>query len=132
VSSGAACRGAHHMTSFTIRPRRRRCPNGSPSSSKRIHELAASGSVRFTLEALRELASLEVGLDEADACELLQRLRATDSAGRLRSSRTRDWLYVFLPRVGRETLYIKVLLRSDCVIISFHEQADDEEERGEG
>jgi hypothetical protein len=41
---------------------------------KRIHELAASGRVRFTLKALRELASLDVGLDEADGRELLQRL----------------------------------------------------------
>jgi hypothetical protein len=48
--------------------------------------------------------------------------------GRLRSTRTGEWLYVFLPRMRGETLYIKVLLRSDCVIISFHEQVDDEEE----
>jgi hypothetical protein len=38
---------------------------------------------------------------------------------------------VFLPRVGGETLYIKVLLRSDCIIVSFHEQVDDEEDDGE-
>jgi hypothetical protein len=35
---------------------------------------------------------------------------------------------VFLQRVGGERLYIKVLLRSDCIIIIFHEQVDDEEE----
>src|SRR5579862_2982891 len=99
-----------------------------PVILKRIHELAAKGRVRFTLKALRELAALEAGLDEADACELLQRLRTTESSGRLRSSLTGEWLYVFLPRVGGETLYIKVLLRSDCVIICFHEGVDDEEE----
>jgi hypothetical protein len=35
---------------------------------------------------------------------------------------------VFLPRADGETLYIKVLIRSDCIIISFHEQVDDEEQ----
>jgi hypothetical protein len=59
---------------------------------------------------------------------VLQRLRAGESGGRLRSGRTREWLYVFLTRVGGETLYIKVLIRSECVIISFHEQVDDEEQ----
>lgn len=103
-------------------------PQWLPVVVKRIHELAASGEVRFTLKALRELASLDVGLDETDACELLQRFRAAESGGRLRSRRTREWLYVFLPRVSGETLYIKVLLRSECIIISFHEQVDDEEE----
>jgi hypothetical protein len=103
-------------------------PRWLPVVLKRIHELAASGRVRFTLKALRELAALDAGLDETDACDLLQRLRASESGGRLRSKGTREWLYVFLPRVGGETHYIKVLLRSDCVIISFHEQVDDEED----
>jgi hypothetical protein len=103
-------------------------PRWLPIALKRIHELAANGRVRFTFKALRELAALDVGLDETDACELLQRLRASESGGRLRSKRTREWLYVFLPRVGAETFYVKVLLRSDCIIISFHEQVGDEEE----
>jgi MqsR (Motility quorum-sensing regulator) toxin of toxin-antitoxin system len=106
-------------------------PRWLPVVLKRIHELAARGRVRFTLKALRELASLDVGLDEADACELLQHLRAVDSGGRLRSKLTREWLYVFLPRVGGQALYLKVLLRSDCIIISFHEQVDDDEEDAE-
>jgi hypothetical protein len=103
-------------------------PRWLPAVLQRIHELAASGRVRFTLKSLRELASLEPGLDETDALELLQRLRASESAGRLRSSATREWLYVFLPRAFGATLYIKVLLRSECIIISFHEQVDDEED----
>jgi MqsR (Motility quorum-sensing regulator) toxin of toxin-antitoxin system len=103
-------------------------PRWLPVVLKRIHELAARGRVRFTLKALRELASLELGLDEADACEVLRRLRASECRGRLRSRGTREWLYVFLPCVSGETLYIKVLVRSECVIISFHEQVDDEED----
>jgi hypothetical protein len=106
-------------------------PQWLPVVLKQIHELAASGRVRFTLKALRELASLDVGLDETDVCELLQGLRAGDSRGRLRSKRTREGLYVFVPCVSGETLYIKVLLRLDCIIISFHEQVDDEEEDAE-
>jgi hypothetical protein len=103
-------------------------PQWLPVVLKRIHELAAKGRMRFTLKALRELASLDVGLDETDACELLRQLRASDSRGRLRSKGTREWLYVFLPHVNGETLYIKVLIRSECVIISLHEQVADEEE----
>jgi hypothetical protein len=103
-------------------------PQWLPVVLKRIHELAAKGRVRFTLKALRELASLDVGLDERDAFEIVKRLRASDSGGRLRSKGTREWLYVFLTRVNGETLYVKVLIRSECVIISFHEQVDDEEQ----
>jgi Motility quorum-sensing regulator, toxin of MqsA len=103
-------------------------PRWLPVVLKRIHELAARGRVRFTLKALRELASLEVGLDEADACDVLRRLRASDCRGRLRSRGTREWLYVFVSRMDDEHLYIKVLLRSECIIISFHEQVDDEED----
>jgi hypothetical protein len=45
------------------------------------------------------------------------------------SKGTREWLYVFLPRADSETLYIKVLIRSECAITSFHhEQVDDEEQ----
>jgi hypothetical protein len=35
---------------------------------------------------------------------------------------------VFTPRVAGEKLYVKLLVRTDCVVISFHEQVDDEEE----
>jgi hypothetical protein len=40
------------------------------------------------LKALRELALLDLGLDEEDALEILRRLRGADSTGRLRSERT--------------------------------------------
>ncbi len=81
--------------------------------------------MRFTLKALQELADL--GLDEADACHLLRGLQATDSSGRLRSEQTDEWLYVFVRRVASEAIYVKLVLRSDCVIVSFHEQVDDED-----
>ena len=82
------------------------------------------------MKALRELASLDLGLDEEDAVEILLRLRGADSFGRLRSEHTGEWLYVFLPRVAGETLYVKLLHRADCLIVSFHEQVDDDQEAG--
>ena len=103
-------------------------PQWLPRVLKRVHRLAAAGKVLFTLKALRELASVELGLDEQDARELLQRLRTADSTGRVRSEHTGEWLYVFSPRVAGEALYVKLLLRADCVVVSFHEQVDDEEE----
>lgn len=98
-----------------------------PVVLKRIRRLAAAGRVRFTLKALREIAALEVGFDEEDARGILTALKVGDSAGRLRSKATREWLYVFMPKAG-ETLYVKVLVRAECVVVSFHEQVDDEEE----
>jgi hypothetical protein len=106
-------------------------PHWLPVALKRIRRLAAAGQVRFTLKALRELAVLELGLDEEDACGILAGLKASDSAGRLRSGATGEWLYVFMPKVAGDTLYVKVLVRSECVVVSFHEQVDEEEEEEE-
>ena len=103
-------------------------PRWLPSILQRIRRLAAAGSVRFTLKSLRELAELELGLDEMDAVAILVRLKAGDSAGRLRSDATAEWLYVFMPRFGGEKLYVKLLVRTECIVISFHEQVDDEED----
>jgi hypothetical protein len=61
----------------------------------RIHELARARKVRFTYKGLKELAALDLGLDENDCCEVLQNLTPADSAGRTVSEITREWLYVF-------------------------------------
>lgn len=71
---------------------------------------------------------LEQGLDEQDAVEVLRKLKTADSTGRLRSERTREWLYVFKPAVAGTRLYVKVLLRNECFVVSFHEDSDDEKE----
>jgi len=55
---------------------------------KRIRALAAARRVRFTLKARREMANLDLGLDEEDACDVLANLTAEDSAGRLQSAAT--------------------------------------------
>ena len=93
----------------------------------RIRALAAAHNVRFTLKALRELAGLELVLDEEDACEML----AEDSAGRVASAATGEWMYLFKPQVSETILYLKVILRNDCVVVSFHEDEDGSDEDGE-
>jgi Motility quorum-sensing regulator, toxin of MqsA len=96
----------------------------------RVRTLAAARNVRFTLKALRELASLEYGLDEEDACEVLTELTAEDSAGRMASAAKGEWMYLFKPQVSGTILYVKLILRNDCVVISFHEDDDSSEEDG--
>jgi len=85
--------------------------------------------VTFTLKASKELATLGIGIDEGDACRILQDLLVADSRGRLRSEQTSEWLYVFVPHVAGEPIYVKLLLRARCVIVSFHEQVDDEDQK---
>ena len=96
----------------------------------RVRTLAATRNVRFTLKALRELANLEFGLDEEDACEVLAELIPTDSAGRVASAATGEWMYLFKPQVSGTILYVELILRNDCVVISFHEDEDGSEEDG--
>jgi hypothetical protein len=99
-------------------------PTWLPKILIRIHEFAVTRQVRFTLKALREVAELGLGLDPTDVCDILTRLTQTDSAGRFRSTLTGEWLYLFRPHVASTVLYIKVVLRSTCVIVSFHENED--------
>ncbi|SRR5712691_2043028 len=87
----------------------------------RTRELALARKVLFTLKARRELASLEFGLDEQDACDVLANLSAEDSAGRLESASTGEWIYVFKPVLAGTVLYVKLVLRNDCIVVSFHE-----------
>lgn len=90
----------------------------------RIRELAAQRKVYFTLKALRELAGLDMGLDEEDARDVLMNLVAGELSERLRSESTGEWMYVFKPEVGGVPVYLKVILRTDCVVISFHEERE--------
>lgn len=99
-------------------------PRWLPAILARIRELAAQGKVRFTMKALRELAGIGMGLDEEDACEVLASLMASEFDERLRSTKTGEWMYVFKPEVGGVLVYVKVILRASCIVISFHEQED--------
>jgi len=103
-------------------------PRWLPAVVAKIRELAAQRTVRFTLKALRELAALDMGLDQEDGCDVLANLATSDFVERVGSKKTGEWMYVFRPTVGGVVLYVKVILRSECVVISFHEEEDQSDE----
>ena len=94
---------------------------------RQIRGLAAQRKVRFTLKAFQELGRLGMGLDEEDACDVLANLTPSDLVGRLVSEKTGEWMYVFKPFLGEIVVYVKVVLRGDCVVISFHEEEESDE-----
>lgn len=100
-----------------------------PKVLAEIARLATARQLAFTHKALRELAALGMGLDVEDARDVLVQLGASDSAGRRRSATTGEWLYVFKPTIETTVVYVKVILRVDCVVVSFHadEGADDDD-----
>jgi len=73
------------------------------------------------------LTALDLGFDESDACDILKRLRTADFRERQASETTGEWMYVFLPRIAGVRLYLKVIIRADCVVVSFREQVDHEQ-----
>ncbi len=97
---------------------------------KRVGACTEAGKVRFTHKALTELAELDLGLDEADAVDVLRRLTGRDGAARVRSRQTGEWMYVFKPVVAATRVYVKIIVRDDCVVVSFHEDFDEQEEDG--
>src|SRR5262245_11215226 len=96
-------------------------PRWLPRVLTRIRDFAAVRKVLFTLKARRELAELHFGLDDEDACDILKKLTPEDSAGRLESEWTGEWMYLFKPSLARVVLYVKIILRNDCIVVSFHE-----------
>ena len=92
----------------------------------RIHELVAQGHVRFTHKANEELKAL--GLNQEDGLEIIAGLTAKDFAARLASEATGEWMYVFNPPFGFDFVYVKLVLRGSCVVVSFHEEQTHEDE----
>lgn len=95
----------------------------------RIRDLARAGRVRFTLKAIEEIALLDLDLDPDDACDVLAALTPGEFFDRLQSPATGEPLLVFNPVLASVRLYVKLILRADCVVISFHadEQPDDDD-----
>jgi hypothetical protein len=91
-----------------------------------IHRLVAHRWVRFTFKASEELG--ELMLDEEDALQILAELSASDLAGRIESEWAPEWLYIFKPEVGGSLLYVKLVVRLECVVVSFHEDEGDEDD----
>lgn len=104
-----------------------------PRVLARIHRLAAEGKAQLTEKAFEELRALPLGISSDDAYHVLQHLTASECAGRFVSHETEEWLYVFNPRIVGIVLYVKLALRADCVVISFHEEGgDDDQNQGDG
>ena len=95
---------------------------------RRIRRLAAQRKVRFTLKAFQELGRLGMGLDEDDACDVLANLTRGDLVGRLVSEKTGERMYVFKSSIDGGVVCVKVVLRADCVVISFHEEEETDED----
>ncbi len=106
-------------------------PPWLPRVLARIHRLAAEGKVRLTAKAAEELKASELGLDERDASNVVHGLRAQESAGRVFSNETSEWLYVFKPWILGTVLYVKLVLRAHCVVVSFHKEQANEDEDSE-
>ena len=101
-------------------------PPWLPRVLTRIRALAAAGRVVFTEKALGEITDLRLG--RADATEILCSLQASDDAARQWSEPAGEWLHVFRPTVAGLRLYVKVAIRTDCVVISCHEDEPEEAE----
>ncbi len=96
---------------------------------ERVHGHAESGGLRLTYKGQREL--LLLGLSPDDVRDVTASLRAQDSAGRLLSESTGEWLYAFKPEVEGQIIYLKLVLRASCIVISFHEDESGEDEATE-
>jgi hypothetical protein len=94
----------------------------------RIRRLAVAGSVTFTTKAAWELEELGLLLDQNDARTLLASLSPADFDRRLRAHDSGEWLYVVRPMVAGRPLYVKLALRSRCIVVSFHDEDDEEDD----
>ncbi len=63
--------------------------------------------------------------------KVLRRIRPSDSRGRVASDTTGEWMYVFKPYVGDRVLYVKLIVRDGCIVVSFHEDEGEAHEEDE-
>jgi putative zinc finger/helix-turn-helix YgiT family protein len=98
---------------------------------KRIRARAFAREVMFTLKALRGACRPGSRLGRRRRMRHPRQNDAADSARRLKSTTTGEWMYVFKPRASQIVLYIKLIIRSNCVVISFHEDASDGHQENE-
>ena len=103
-------------------------PRWLASVLTRVHDLADAGQLRLTAKVFDELSSLPFALDPDDVRDVLLGLTAEDSAGRLRSAITGEWMYIWKPEVFETVLYVKLIVRDNCVVVSFHEDDGGHEE----
>ena len=90
----------------------------------RIHSSSRRDHVELTGKARHEAEAL--ALSRADIERLLAQLAVRDFAGRIVSEVTGEWMYVFRPSLEGWPLYVKLVLRDKCIVVSFHEDRDKE------
>jgi hypothetical protein len=73
---------------------------------------------------MAEMAALDPPAHVDDVMETLEQLEPEDWVGRLTSPVTGDSMYVFKPMTLFGPLYVEVVLRNDCVVVSFHEEVE--------
>ena len=96
----------------------------------RVRGLAASGRLRFTDKALAEMLAL--GLSRGDVLLILADLSPSAEPTRTRSSHGPEWMYEFRPKTPGLSLYLKVVLRHDGVLVSCHEDQAEAGDRAGG
>ena len=85
----------------------------------RIHVLTSGGAFRLTKKAEEEATALDLRREDVE--RLLLSLAPSDFAERITSVVTGEWMYVFVPSLEGLPLYVKLVLRAQCIVVSFHE-----------
>lgn len=86
----------------------------------RVLEASRDGRIFLTAKALQEIDELGLGMDPADAIDVVRQITLADFDQRLLSEATGEWMYVFKPTVAATCVYVKIIERSGCVVVSFH------------
>jgi hypothetical protein len=101
------------------------CPRHARIAIRRIRELAEQRAIRITRKAQEEMAALDPAADIDDVLEVLVALAPEDWVCRLISHVTSEALHVFKPMTPFGLLYVKVIVRKDCIVVSFHEELEE-------
>jgi hypothetical protein len=108
----------HHMV------KERACPRHARIALQRIRELASKQAVRITSKVQAEMDALEPPADIDDVVEVLSLLTSDDWQRRVCSELTGEPMHVFKPVTVHGLLYVKVVIRGNCVVVSFHEEVE--------
>jgi len=71
------------------------------------------------------MGALEPPADIDDVVQVLLELRGPDWCQRLTSEVTGEAMHVFKPITVFGPLYVKVVVRGNCVVVSFHEEVEE-------
>ena len=89
-----------------------------------VHECVARGAVRITLKAQDEMNLLEPLADFEDVLDVLDGLTPNDWERKLVSFESGEAMHVFKPSTVFGVLYVKIVIRAGCIVVSFHEDRE--------